>query len=463
MGALSFGKKARDIWIADEAHELEGALQNAWAAEVSAPILENNIKQLKEFASGKKNASLISARAHTNLEKIAQKIGKNINDYFNEHAGKNSGDENITLKRIPKSLERDIRALGEYLHEANDGLSEREKQLQEDSLTPEISPLATAKNAGGIIKTILENLFQSINLEERVAYIQRGRRSAKGENHTLYNFPITVANELHANLPNTQLIAISATITINDSFELFARNLGFKQAIRPYTAFDAGTVFDYKKSGIIYYPGAGDFPEPNFQNREKHFEAFAKASQQVIEAANGGALVLCTTIREASAVAEYLRENLPEQNKVIAFDDAGTLDELITDFEEDFHSVLVGTKSFFQGIDVPGLSLRVICVNKIPFAPPNPITAAREEILRNQGVAGYQVFSLLSVAPAAWLLSQAAGRLIRHTNDKGVVAIFDSRLTTKAYGGNFLSAMPDFFRTNDFDLLLGAVERLMGE
>jgi ATP-dependent DNA helicase DinG len=136
-------------------------------------------------------------------------------------------------------------------------------------------------------------------------------------------------------------------------------------------------------------------------------------------------------------------------------DSTGTL---VTTFAADVESVLFGTLSLWQGVDVPGESLQLVMIDRIPFPrPDDPLVSARQRAVDARGGNG---FLTVSATHAALLLAQGAGRLLRGTGDRGVVALLDSRVATKQYGGFLRSSLPPFWTTQDPAVVRGALERL---
>ena len=134
---------------------------------------------------------------------------------------------------------------------------------------------------------------------------------------------------------------------------------------------------------------------------------------------------------------------------------------LVHRFNEEETSVLVGTMSLFQGVDVPGRSCTCVIIDRIPFPrPDDPVLAARAELVEPSGGDG---FMSVSIPRAALLLAQGSGRLIRTDSDRGVVAVLDPRLRTARYGRYLVASLPEFWPTTDTDAALGALERLARE
>jgi ATP-dependent DNA helicase DinG len=171
----------------------------------------------------------------------------------------------------------------------------------------------------------------------------------------------------------------------------------------------------------------------------------------VIEAAGGGAFLLCTTIRAVNRSAERLREEFERRKlpfPLMVQGEAGRT-ELLDRFRAAGNAVLIGSQSFWEGVDVRGDALSLVIIDKLPFSPPDdPVLAARIEALERKGMNGFMHHQL----PAAIInLKQGAGRLIRDETDRGVLMICDPRLIAKPYGKRIWQSLPPFKRTRELD------------
>ena len=253
-------------------------------------------------------------------------------------------------------------------------------------------------------------------------------------------------NEIDVVPRGINLIALSATMKIGNSFDTFLETIGADKSSIKYDHYDAGTVFDYRSQAMLYIPE--NIPDLK-ENRDLHFQKFKYETVKLINSSNGGALVLCTTAHEAEEICEILKKLFEPKIRIIYYQDSKDRNAIIEDFRNDNNSVLVGTRGFFQGIDVQGTSLRLVCINKIPFPTPDIISEAKSKIYQQEGK---NPFQLTMVAPATQILLQAVGRLIRHTTDNGVVMIMDNRINeNKSWIKPLVNSLPDFYRTSDFN------------
>ena len=268
---------------------------------------------------------------------------------------------------------------------------------------------------------------------------------------TLNIAPLSVGLQLRDGLfADRTVILTSATLTVGDSFDVAAGALGLQGEGAPrWTSIDVGSPFDYRKQGIMYV--AGDLKPPGFGVHEGQLERL----RELCEASEGGALGLFSSKRAAERAAEYMREH---SDLNILLQGESSLKTLVEEFSEDVDSCLFGTMSLWQGVDVPGDSCRLVVMDRIPFPrPDDPIAQARTEAVNRHRGNG---FMAVSAHHAAIRMAQGAGRLIRSVSDRGVVAVLDSRVATKRYGGFLMKAMPPMWSTQNKAAVTGALARL---
>ena len=268
---------------------------------------------------------------------------------------------------------------------------------------------------------------------------------------TLNIAPLSVGLQLRDGLfADRTVILTSATLTVGDSFDVAAGALGLQGEGAPrWTSIDVGSPFDYRKQGIMYV--AGDLKPPGFGVHEGQLDRL----RELCEASEGGALGLFSSKRAAERAAEYMREH---SDLNILLQGESSLKALVEEFSEDVDSCLFGTMSLWQGVDVPGDSCRLVVMDRIPFPrPDDPIAQARTEAVNRHRGNG---FIAVSAHHAAIRMAQGAGRLIRSVSDRGVVAVLDSRVATKRYGGFLMKAMPPMWSTQNKAAVTGALARL---
>ena len=265
--------------------------------------------------------------------------------------------------------------------------------------------------------------------------------------------PLSVAGKLREGLfADHTVVLTSATLAIGSAFEPAAGGLGLVGNGAPsWTGVDVGSPFDYPRQGILYV--AGHLPKPG---RGVSAEALGEL-ESLIRASGGGALCLFSSRRAAEEAAEALR---PKLGMTVLCQGDSTMTALVKQFADEPDTCLFGTMSLWQGVDVPGGSCRLVVIDRIPFPrPDDPLMTARSRAVAQAGGNG---FMSVSATHAAIRLAQGAGRLIRSTGDKGVVAVLDSRLATERYAGFLRGALPPFWPTTDRKTALAALERLAG-
>ncbi|WP_020648350.1 ATP-dependent DNA helicase [Solimonas variicoloris] len=242
--------------------------------------------------------------------------------------------------------------------------------------------------------------------------------------------PIEVADDfqrMRETYPGTWLFT-SATLAVGEDFGHFSRALGLDDA----QTLRLDSPFDYARQARLYLPSG--LPEPN---DPRYPLAVAAAAQPVIEAAGGGAFVLCTSHRALRQIAERLRGQL-KLRVLVQGDDSRSA--LLDAFAEDGNAVLVGTSSFWEGVDVKGSALRCVIIDRLPFAAPgDPVFEAKLDAIRRRG--GTPFFDL-QLPEAIVMLRQGAGRLIRDPSDRGLLMLCDPRISSKAYGRRVLASLP---------------------
>ena len=233
-------------------------------------------------------------------------------------------------------------------------------------------------------------------------------------------------------------IFTSATLAVKNDFKHFSAQLGMTG--EPAQSWPS--PFNYQEQGILYVPTG--LPEPNTFG---YTDAVVDMALPVIEAAGGRCFFLCTTIRAVNRVAERLREEFAARGldfPLFVQGERGRT-ELLDSFRNAGNAVLVGSQSFWEGVDVRGEALSLVIIDKLPFAPPDdPVLAARIEVMEKKGMNGFVHHTL----PEAIInLKQGAGRLIRDEADRGVLMLCDPRLISKPYGRRIWQSLPPFRRT----------------
>ncbi len=291
--------------------------------------------------------------------------------------------------------------------------------------------------------------------------------------------PLSVAGLLRQRLfAERTVILTSATLTLGGTFDALAAQWGLPpqrpsptppiahtagtaterpppaddDAAGPaWTGLDAGSPFEFRRAGILYV--AAHLPPPG---RDGLPPPYLDELATLVTAAGGRTLGLFSSMRAAKQAAEVLRSQL-DVRILCQGDDATGL--LVQQFAQDEPTCLFGTLSLWQGVDVPGRSLSLVVVDRIPFPrPDDPLSSARQRAAAARGGNG---FLAVAATHAALLLAQGAGRLLRSTEDRGVVAILDPRLATARYGSFLRASLPPFWPTTDATVVRAALARLV--
>lgn len=267
--------------------------------------------------------------------------------------------------------------------------------------------------------------------------------------------PLSVAGLLRSRVfSRSTVVLTSATLTIGGSFDAMATAWGLtteKDDDARWRGLDVGSPFQHAKAGILYV--AAHLPPPGRDGTGSAEQLNEIA--ELIAAADGRTLGLFSSMRAARAAAEAMRGRL--STPVLCQGDDST-SALVEQFSADPETSLFGTLSLWQGVDVPGPSLSLVLIDRIPFPrPDDPLLGARQRAVAARGGNG---FMAVAANHAALLLAQGSGRLLRRVTDRGVVAVLDSRMVTAGYGGYLRASLPPFWQTTNGDQVRQALQRL---
>ena len=258
----------------------------------------------------------------------------------------------------------------------------------------------------------------------------------------LHKTPLSIApifNGQREGVPRSWIFT-SATLAVKNDFSHFSEQMGLTG--EPSKSWPS--PFNYEQQGILYVPQG--LPDPNSMG---YTDAVLDLALPVIEAAGGKTFLLCTTLRAVKRAAERLRDEFAKRGlefPLFVQGDKGRT-ELLDQFRKAGNGVLIGSQSFWEGVDVRGDALSLVIIDKLPFAPPDdPVLAARIEVMEKQGKNGFMHHTL----PEAIInLKQGAGRLIRDEGDRGVLMLCDPRVISKPYGKRIWQSLPSFKRTRE--------------
>jgi ATP-dependent DNA helicase DinG len=294
---------------------------------------------------------------------------------------------------------------------------------------------ALARRAGEMESEL--EVFRSGRLENFVSWIERRERGV-----FLEACPVDVSGmlqeKLFARIPTCVLT--SATLTVADSFQYMRARIGLNEA----RELSLATEFNVRKQALLYMPpGMPDYRHPSYVERA------VEEIRSVLRASQGRAFVLFTSYKQMETLYEALANDLPYP---CMMQGKGGKSRMLEQFKETPNSVLFATASFWQGVDVKGDALSAVIIDKLPFqVPSDPLVAARSARIQREGG---NPFSEYQVPNAVLRLKQGFGRLLRSTNDRGILAVLDNRLTTKSYGRLFMDSLPDYDITDRIEDLV---------
>jgi ATP-dependent DNA helicase DinG len=233
----------------------------------------------------------------------------------------------------------------------------------------------------------------------------------------------------------------SATLAVGEDFSHFLGRIGVRAPVTGVLP----SPFDYERNARIYVPQG--LPDPS---DEAYVETLLATIWPLVEAAQGGAFLLFTSYRALQRAERWL-EGRASPGRVLV-QGRGSRSDLLNQFRADGNAILLGTGSFWQGVDVRGRALRFVMIDKLPFAvPSDPLVQARAEAIRRNGG---DAFNELQLPQAVLALKQGVGRLIRDFDDRGLIVLGDPRLRTRGYGAKFLASLPAMPVLDDFDRAL---------
>jgi ATP-dependent DNA helicase DinG len=456
-----------DIVVIDEAHDLVDRVTSVASGELSAAAVDGAARRCGRLVADELTANLRDA-AH-GLE-IAL-------------AGTQPGRLDVLPEQVEVALQvaRDAAAACAADLRSRAGGDDGTDRL----VAARVATVALDEAAENATR-MLTAYAAEIAARPEVVWLDRPAGEDSARPDTLRVAPLQIGGLLAERLfkPRT-VVLTSATLTLGGSFEPLARQWGLpqlgaadgqaQQATQPdlpqadaagpaaagaandrlaesldWTGLDVGSPFDHRRSAILYV--ARQLPVPG---RDGLAPEYLTEIRELIEAAGGRTLGLFSSMRAARQAADALRGEL-EVPLLCQGEDSTAL--LVSKFAEDETSCLFGTLSLWQGVDVPGRSLQLVIIDRIPFPrPDDPLASARQRASPARGGNG---FMSVAAAQAALLLAQGSGRLLRTVRDRGVIAVLDPRLATARYSGFLRESLPPYWATYDPQLVRSALRRL---
>ncbi len=440
-----------DLLIVDEAHELVDRVTSVATAELSATSLG---------VAQRRAARLLDPEIAQQLEAVAATFSSVI---FDARGGR--------IDVLDPEMATHLTVLRDTAGRARSAIDTAPNDPKTAAARAEA---ATAlADVSDTASRILSSFGPAIPERSDVVWVEHTDASRPGgeRRSTLRVAPLSVADLLRGKLfGDSTTVLTSATLTIGGSFDAMASAWGLNQGLDraadaadtpnapdtpdtkvAWRGLDVGSPFDHAKSGILYV--AAHLPAPGRDGTGSTEQLDEIAS--LIAAADGRTLGLFSSMRAARATAEIMRERL--DTPVLCQGEDNT-SALVQRFAEDAQTSLFGTLSLWQGVDVPGPSLSLVLIDRIPFPrPDDPLLTARQRAVAARGGNG---FMAVAASHAALLLAQGTGRLLRRVVDRGVVAILDSRMATARYSGFLRASLPPYWATTDGASARAALQRL---
>jgi ATP-dependent DNA helicase DinG len=444
-----------DVVIIDEAHDLVDRVTSATTGELSGPAVDTAARRagrLTEAAALEGSALPISGAVADRLREAAAALAIDLGDAPAGRLDELSGTLAATLTSVQDAAGACLEAI-----QASAATEDEDPQKMAAARVT----LASLDDLQRTASRILDAFGEQITERGEVVWLDRPFAEDARRPPTLRVAPLEVGRVLRNRLFAQRTVALtSATLALGGSFAPLAIQWGLSlprgddpPASPDHLAWkglDVGSPFDHPRSGILYV--ARHLPPPG---RDQLPEAYLTELEELIAAAGGRTLGLFSSMRAAKEAAGALRERI-SQPLLCQGDDLTA--QLVRQFAEDEPTCLFGTLSLWQGVDVPGNSLQLVVIDRIPFPrPDDPLASARQRAVAAHGGNG---FMTVAASHAALLLAQGAGRLLRTMTDRGVVAVLDPRLVTARYGDFLRASLPPFWTTTDPSLVRAALRRL---
>ena len=452
--------------VVDEAHELVSRVTQAATKELSGRMVERAARRVRSAA---RSRSADAVQAAVTLEDA----GERLQELLAQMPGGRLDPPSVHLADLLSSVREAARSASSALGKPAGGeSSDADAVLQQArAAADEVRAVAErmATGSGGDVLWVLE------------------REPGRGGNE-LRVAPLDVSLALRDKLfGRTSVVLTSATLRLGGGFEPLAAAVGLRrdervddagqpaaavvaaadapvpdsdapevEAAEParWRALDVGSPFDYQRQAIFYVARHLSPPTRDGLGPEQLSEITA-----LVEAAGGRTLGLFSSRRAAETAAAHVRGELPDL-EVWCQGDA-QLSELTRRFVDEERSCLFGTLSLWQGMDLPGPTCQLVIIDRVPFPrPDDPLMTARQRAVERHGGNG---FMAVAATHAALLLAQGSGRLIRRTDDRGVVAVLDPRLVTARYGSFLAASLPPMWRTTDRAQVLASLRRLASD
>ncbi len=466
FGSECFSERARgragaaDIVVTNHALLAIDAVSESAVLPEHALLVVDEAHELADRVTSVATAELTSANLGVALRRITRLVSPELTDRLEAaSATLTSAIHDATPGRIDHLDDE----LATYLTALRDAASAARSAIETTSDAKAAAARAEAAAALSEISDTASRMLTSFvpAIPDRTDVVWLDHEDNRGSPRPVLRVaPLTVAGLLRNQVfARSTTVLTSATLTLGGSFDAMATAWGLigpdENTDRPpWRGLDVGSPFQHAKAGILYV--AAHLPPPG-RDGTGSAEQLSEITE-LITAAGGRTLGLFSSMRAARAAAEAMRERL--STPVLCQGD-DTTSALVEQFTEELAASLFGTLSLWQGVDVPGPSLSLVLIDRIPFPrPDDPLLGARQRAVAARGGNG---FMAVAASHAALLLAQGSGRLLRRVSDRGVVAVLDSRMVTAGYGGFLRASLPPFWQTTNAAQVRGALERLRAE
>ena len=422
--------------ILDEAHQLEDVATQYFGIVVSNYRVEDLARDAVRAAT-----SWPDRDRADDVRRMAERVEDRGRHFFDqlEPRRRGTGEERA---RVTAEALADVQEPGRALIGVLDGLEASIQLLKEPPSDPGaaappamLDDLLSIASRAAAIRAELTILLRASD-PDYVFFLELRHRGV-----FLRAAPIDVSQIVRENLLErfATTVLTSATLTVEGTFDYLRGRLGIRRA----TEIRLASEFDFRRQAVLYLPRR--MPSPK---EAAYADAVARECLALLQCSEGRAFVLFTSYAMLRAVEAVLATTLDYPMLVQG---RAPRSALLAEFRQTPHAVLLATSSFWQGVDVVGDALSCVIIDKLPFASPgDPITSARMEAMTDQGA---DPFADYQVPLAILTLLQGLGRLIRHRQDRGVLAVLDPRLRTMGYGRRFLASLPPAPITHDLDAI----------
>ncbi|MGE2837037.1 ATP-dependent DNA helicase [Mycobacterium sp. SMC-4] len=424
-----------DLLVVDEAHDLVDRVTSAATAELSATALG---------VAQRRSSRLIGPELTERLDAAAATFSSAL---FDARDGR--------IDTLDEEMASYLTLLRDAAQAARTAVDTAPNDPKTAAARSEAS--TALSDIADTAARILDSFVPAIPDRTDVVWVEHSEDARSGARAVMRVAPLSVSGLLRSRLfGRATAVLTSATLTIGGNFDAMAAAWGLagtgEKAMR-WRGLDVGSPFDHPRAGILYV--AAHLPPPGRDGTGSAEQLDEIAA--LINAAGGRTLGLFSSMRAARATAEVMRERL---DSPVLCQGEDTTAALVARFAGDESTSLFGTLSLWQGVDVPGPSLSLVLIDRIPFPrPDDPLLTARQRAIAARGGNG---FMAVAASHAALLLAQGAGRLLRRVDDRGVVAVLDSRMATARYGNFLRASLPPFWTTTDGAAVRAALQRLRG-